>query len=83
MIGLVRLEKVMENIFQRNIDVSKLEGVDLSDYKPKELVAFLTTAYPYDPRGALQFLRENYMVGIRLGEQTELILEGLCRAETK
>ncbi len=73
----------MSNIFQRNINVESLKDVDVSDYSPKELVAFLTTAYPNDPRGALQFMRENYRVGIRLGEQTELILEGLCRAETK
>lgn len=72
----------MNNVFQRRVDVSSLKDVEVSDYTPKELVAFLTTAYPSDPIGALQYMRENYIVGIRLGEQTALILEGMRNVKT-
>lgn len=72
----------MNNVFQRRVDINSLKDKELSDYTPSELVAFLTTAYPHDPIGALQYMRENYVVGIRLGEQAALILEGMRNVKT-
>ena len=73
----------MSNIFQRVIDVQSLHNKSLSDYKPDELVAFITTAYPYDPKGALKLMREKYMVGELLGREAELLLEGLLNVKSK
>lgn len=72
----------MKNIFQRNISMDSLKGKELSDYTPSELVAFLTNAYPNDPMGALRYMRENYKVGEVLGQQTELLLEGVKGVKT-
>lgn len=72
----------MKNIFQRNISMDSLKGKELSDYTPSELVAFLTNAYPNDPIGALRYMRENYKVGEVLGQQTELLLEGVKGVKT-
>lgn len=72
----------MKNIFQRNISMDSLKGKELSDYTPSELVAFLTNAYPNDPMGALMYMRETYKVGEVLGQQTELLLEGVKGVKT-
>lgn len=72
----------MKNVFQRSVNIDELKGQDISDYNPSELVAFLTTAYPNDPMGALRYLRETYTVGTRLGSQTELLLEGMKGVKT-
>lgn len=72
----------MKNIFQRVIDVNSLKGKEKSDYSPEELVAYLTTVYPDDPMGALRYMRENYTVGVMLGEQTALLLEGIRSVKT-
>lgn len=67
----------MNNVFQRQVDIQTLKDVPVADYSPQELVAFLTTAYPYDPLGALDALREKYMIGTILADRTRLLLEGL------
>jgi hypothetical protein len=72
----------MKNVFQRVYNMESLKEVEVSDYSPGELVSFLTTTYPNDPKGALQYMRENYLVGMRLGEQTALLLEGLNSVKT-
>lgn len=72
----------MKNIFQRNISMDSLKGKELSDYTPSELVAFLTNAYPNDTMGALRYMRETYKVGEVLGQQTELLLEGVKGVKT-
>ena len=72
----------MKNIFQRNISMDSLKDKELSDYIPSELVAFLTNAYPDDPMGALRYMRETYKVGQVLGQQTELLLEGVKGVKT-
>lgn len=72
----------MQNVFQRNVSMDSLKDRELSDYSPSELVAFLTTAYPNDPIGALKYMRETYTVGTVLGSQTALLLEGMKGVKT-
>lgn len=67
----------MSNVFTRNCDISELKDKPLADYTPRELVAYLTVAYPGDPKGALKVLRDNYEVGFVLGETSLMLLEGL------
>lgn len=67
----------MKNIYQRNVDLSSLKGKPYGDYKPEELVAYLTTAYPGDPVGMLLQMQKNYEIGLVLAGQTKTLLEGL------
>lgn len=67
----------MKNVFQRHYDMSKLESVPLADYEPGELVAYLTNAYPGDPIGALNLLKDNNEIGSVLYNTTKLLVEGL------
>ena len=67
----------MKNIFQRRVDQESLVGVPLSDYTSAELVAYVTTAYPGDPIGALNMLANNYEIGSVLYNETKILVEGL------
>ena len=67
----------MRNIFQRSTNLSKLENVPLSDYKPYELAAYVTKAYPGDPIGALNMLSDNHEIGTVLYTTTKILVEGL------
>lgn len=72
----------MNNAFQRTVDIDSLRDKEVAAFTPEELVAYLTIAYPYDPLGALQWMRDSYVVGTVLGEQTRLLLEGLRGVKT-
>ena len=67
----------MKNVFQRAIDLEALKDKPKSDYEPGELVAYLTTAFVGDPKGALRIMKDNYEIGFVLFERTKILLEGL------
>ena len=71
----------MKNVFQRAIDPETLKDVPKSDYEPGELVSYLTTAFPGDPKGALRIMKDNYEIGLILFERTRILLEGLRYAK--
>ena len=71
----------MKNVFQRVIDPETLKDVPKSDYEPGELVSYLTTAFPGDPKGALRIMKDNYEIGLILFERTKILLEGLQDAK--
>ncbi len=65
------------NVFTRNYNIQDLKDVPLADYTPQELVAFVTTKYPGDARGAIKAMRDNYEIGFILWSQTNTLLGGL------
>lgn len=67
----------MKNVYQRSIPMEGLKDKPVSDYSPEELVAFITTAYPGDPKGALKVYMDNLEIGYVLYEKTKVLLEGL------
>lgn len=71
----------MKNLFQRVTNLEALRDVPKSDYEPGELVAYLTTAFPGDPKGALRVMKDNYEIGLILFERTRILLEGLLNAK--
>ena len=71
----------MKNVFLRVVNVQELKDKPLADYTPSELVAYLTHAFPGDPKGALKVLRDNYEVGSVLANTTSLLLEGLLNVK--
>ena len=71
-----------KNIFQRVVNLDSIKDRDIAGYTPSELVAFLTTAYPNDPIGALRYMTESYKIGSVLSSQALLLLEGLESVKT-
>lgn len=71
----------MKNVFQRAINLEELIDKPKSDYEPGELVAYVTTAFSGDPKGALRIMRDNYEIGSILFERTKILLEGLQDAK--
>ncbi|MBR3599469.1 MAG: hypothetical protein IKL53_06260 [Lachnospiraceae bacterium] len=71
----------MSNVFTRRVDVSRLKDVPLSDYTAGELVVYISKNFPNDQFGALNNLIENQEIGLILGRQTKLLLEGLTNVK--
>jgi len=67
----------MKNVFQRTVNLDELKDKPLSDYTPEQLVAYLTTYYKGDPKGALSNYERNHEIGFVLADQTRLLLKGL------
>lgn len=67
----------MKNVYQRSYNMECLKDKPVSDYSPEELVAFVTTAYPGDPLGALKIYIDNLEIGYVLYAKTKVLLEGL------
>lgn len=67
----------MQSVFERVSKDDRLEGVPLADYEPYQLVAHLRRAYPGDPKGALEILKNNLEIGFVLYSVTLTLLEGL------
>lgn len=78
-IGLTSYEVrwMKKNVYQRSYELDRLKEKPKSDYSAEELVAFLTTAYPGDPIGALKIYMDNFEIGFVLYKKTKVLLEGL------
>lgn len=65
------------NVYQRQYKLNQLKGKQIADYTSGELVSYCTTAFPGDPLGALESMRDNLEIGSILYGETKTLLEVL------
>lgn len=73
----------MNNVFVRICDMDTYKSKNIEDYNSKELVSYLTKAFPKDPLGMLEHLIETKSVGFVVSEETKLLLRGLGYSDKK
>lgn len=63
------------NVYQRRYKLTDLKDKPYADYTPEEMVSYCTTAFPGDPIGALNSMRDNLEIGNVLYSHTRTLLE--------
>ncbi len=66
----------MRSVFERVASDDALDGIQLSDYEPYQLAAYMLERYPGDPTGALKIYKDNHEIGFILYSTTLSLLEG-------
>lgn len=66
----------MRSVFERVASDDDLKDVQISDYEPYQLAAYMLEYYPGDPTGALKIYHDNHEIGFILYRTTLSLLEG-------